>query len=82
MMARSRSCSRRATAPSEAGRTARDHDASASSAGRPDITQPSSLTTSAPPGARGLVRAGSPTGPIRAAGCRRLGPPPPPPGYC
>jgi hypothetical protein len=31
-----------------------------------------------PPGARGLVREGSPTGPIRATECRRPGPPPPP----
>jgi hypothetical protein len=41
------------------------------------IHRPSSQ---APPlGARELVQAGSPTAPIRVAGCRRLGHPPPPP---
>jgi hypothetical protein len=39
----------------------------------PDITQPSSLITSTPTGGSGLVRAGSPTGPIRAAGCHHPG---------
>jgi hypothetical protein len=77
---RSRSCSGRTAMPSEAGRAARDDEASTPCAGRPGITQPPSLITSTPTGARGLVRAGSPTGPIRAAGCRRSGPPPPPPG--
>jgi hypothetical protein len=52
-MARSRSCSGRAVAPYEAGRTARDDEASAPSARRPDITRASSLTTSAPTGGSG-----------------------------
>jgi hypothetical protein len=75
VMARSRSRSARATVSSEAGTTAHDDEASAPSAGRPDITQP----RAPPPGARGLVRTGSSIGPIWAAGYHRPGPPPPPP---
>jgi hypothetical protein len=51
--AHSRSCSGRAAAQSEAGRTPRDDEASAPSARRPDTTPPSSLTTSTPVGGSG-----------------------------
>jgi hypothetical protein len=65
--------------PSEVGGAARDDEASVLCAGRPYITWPSSLTQAPPPGARGLVRVGSPTGPIQAPGRRRPGSPPSPP---
>jgi hypothetical protein len=39
--------------PSEAGGAAHDEEASALCAGRPDITQPSSLITSTPTGGSG-----------------------------
>jgi hypothetical protein len=50
ILTRSRSCSGRAAVPSEAGRVARDDEASTPCVGRPDITQPSSLITSTPTG--------------------------------
>jgi hypothetical protein len=58
---------------------ARNVEASVPCVGHPDITQSSSLITSTPTGVRGLVRAGSHTGPIQAA--RRHHPvhPPSPP---
>jgi hypothetical protein len=75
----SHSFSGRAAVPSDAGRAARTTRPRRRASGAPTSCSRSPSSQAPPPGARGLVRAGSPTGPIQAVGRRRPGHPPPPP---